>query len=346
MFSADEILVDIKVEDILKSVSEYDIFKKYCKQFEEINKSFCSEFYNDTRPSCRIRQSNKDKLYYIDYGSGDYLGCFDYVMKKYSCSLHEVLNIIANDFGLLKLNISKGKELLLGEPNNFTPKERVKSTITIQPREWSLVDEEYWTKRYSIPFDLLDKYNVIPCQHAYLHKGDKTITFTHSDENPIYAYKFEGENAFTYKIYFPLAKSRGRKWLFSGTSVTDIGGYKQLDKTGDILILTKSLKDCICYRLLGYNAISLQGEANKLEENLTKQLLRRFEEIIINYDNDDQGLKSARRIVDEYKFRYFTIPLKSGCKDLSEYIDKYGFSTAADLIDTIMNGRETRRGMV
>ena len=52
------------------------------------------------------------------------------------------------------------------------------------------------------------------------------------------------------------------QWLFNGGSAKDIEGYDQLSLNGDTLILTKSLKDCMCYRLLGYDAISLQGETN------------------------------------------------------------------------------------
>ncbi len=335
MFNADHINVDLKITDITNHLSEYDIFKKYCRNFDELNKSFCSEFYNDTRPSCRIKQNHNNKLNYVDYGNGDALGCFDYVMKKYFCTLSEALNIVANDFGLLKIRLKDKPKFILGEEHNYEAKAKPKSTITIESRDWNEVDFKYWNRFY-IPFSLLDEYNVIPCQHVYLHKGDRTIVFTYSESNPIYAYRFESEGKYSYKIYFPLAKDKARKWLFSGGLASDIEGYDQLDLHGDKLILTKSLKDCMSYRLLGYNAISLQGEANKLDNELVHKLLKRFNKIIINYDNDEQGIKSSQKLVRQYGFDNFIIPPESGFKDLSEYIETNGLEKGKMLLNELI----------
>ena len=44
---------DIKVrkhlttDDILAKISEYEIFKKYCSNFKEVNRAFCSELRKD-----------------------------------------------------------------------------------------------------------------------------------------------------------------------------------------------------------------------------------------------------------------------------------------------------------
>jgi hypothetical protein len=338
MFNADNVKIDLRIADIVCHVSEYDIFKRYCSGFEELNKSFCSEFYTDTRPSCRITQNANNKLNYVDYGNGDALGCFDYVMKKYCCNLVEALNIIANDFGILKIKTVDKPQFILGENSNIKPKVRPKSTITINPREWSDIDIQYWGAYYiSIP--ILNEYNVIPCQNVYLHKGDRTIVFTHSDDNPIYAYRFESEGKYSYKIYFPLAKDKSRKWLFSGGLSTDIEGYDQLELSGEKLILTKSLKDCMVYRVLGYNAISLQGEANRLDRDLVYKLLKRFDKIIINYDNDEQGIKSSDRLKRQYGFDSFIIPVETGFKDLSDYIKVNGLRSAEKLLNELIIGQ-------
>ena len=335
MFNADNVNVDLRTTDILAFISEYDIFKKYCRNFEELNKPFCSEFYADTRPSCYIGQNANNKINYTDYGTGDTYGCFDYVMKKYNCRLNEALNIVANDFGLLKIKTTVKPSFILGEENSLKPKPKVKSTITINPRDWSDVDANYWG-RYYLPFNILEEYNVIPCQNVYLHKGNRTIVFTHSDDNPIYAYRFTSEGKYSYKIYFPLSKDKSRKWLFSGGLATDIEGYDQLELSSELLILTKSLKDCMSYRLLGYNAISLQGEANKLSNDLVYKLLKRFDKIVVNYDNDEQGLSSTRRLVSQYGFDSFIIPQNTGFKDLSDYIEGNGLEKAKTLLNELI----------
>ena len=51
-------------EDILEKVSEYDIFKSYCENFEEINKPFCSSLRVDNNPGCRIYITKNEELRY------------------------------------------------------------------------------------------------------------------------------------------------------------------------------------------------------------------------------------------------------------------------------------------
>ncbi len=333
MFNADDIVISLSKDQIFEKISEYDIWKYYCKNFEEINKSFCSELYNDRNPSCRIQQLESGMLIYKDFGTGDTYTCFKYIMTKFGCNYHEALVIISNDFGLLKTSkIALKPSFILGrEELKLAIKPRVKSTISILARSWNLGDYNYWSK-YGISFDLLESYNVYPCKHVYLHKDDKTIIFTHTNSNPIYAYRFTGEDKYSYKIYKPLEPNKKYKWLFSGGSSTDIEGMDQLPLFGELLIITKSLKDCMVYSTLGYSAISLQGEGNKLDNQLVTKLLKRFTRIVVQYDNDEQGEKSAYKLQESYNFSIFTVPPISKCKDLAEYKQKYGFKETLRMV--------------
>jgi hypothetical protein len=54
------------------------------------------------------------------------------------------------------------------------------------------------------------------------------------------------------------------------------------------------------YRLLGYNAISLQSETTNLDESIVNELLSRFKTIIVNYDNDEEGIKNTLKIANVY----------------------------------------------
>lgn len=336
MFNADKINPDIDIKELFSKVSEYDIFKKYCTNFEEIDKSFLSEFYNDTNPGCRIYQNKNNKLYYKDFGNGDHLGCINYVMKKYYCNFKEALNIISNDFGLLTFNLKEKPEFILSETITNLNKPKFKPFITINSRNWNITDYNYWSK-YNITFDLLEKYDVIPCKNIYLHKLNKTIVFNNTDSNPIYAYRFTHEGKYSYKIYFPLNVNKKHKWLFSGGYSENIEGFDQLPLFGDLLIITKSLKDIICCKLCGYDAISLQGEANKLSIDLMNKLKKRFNNFILFYDNDEQGIKSAHKITSNYDFKSIIIPLEYDCKDLSELIAKNGLNEANVILNKLIN---------
>lgn len=336
MFTTDNIYLDISLKDIESKISDIDIFKKYCTGFQEINKDFKSEFYTDNNPSCRIYQKNNNRLAYKDFGgSGEHLNPYEYVMKKHTCTFKEALKIIANDFNLLKVGPVTKPSFILGE-FNIEVKKVEKSTISIVSRNWNLTDYKYWYNNYNITFDWLDSYEVIPCEYVYLHKGEKTIVFQNTKENPIYAYRFTIDGKYVYKVYFPLHPDKKRKWLFSGTSDC-IEGFDQLPYHDDLLIITKSLKDVICCRLCGYSAISLQGESNKLSKELVEKLKKRFKKFVIFYDNDNQGIISANKITENYGFKSIIIDPNDKSKDLSDYIKNNGLNQAKTMLNKLLN---------
>lgn len=334
MFNADNIIPNID-KRLIDNISDLELFKYYCSNFEEINKKFCSELRTDRNPSCYIYIKPNNKLAYKDFGSGEHYSPIEYIMKKYGLLYSECLNVIFNDFKLSNkiIPICKPENLIGYESVSDELKTPLKAKIYISSRNWRLCDNKYWGQYY-ITFDLLEKYNVIPCQKVFLYtKSDKMVEFSHRENNPIYAYKFiKPGGEISYKIYFPY-EEKHKKWLFSGGSSEDIEGYDELPWIGDLLILTKSLKDCMVYNILGYNAISLQGEANKVPKELIDKLLKRFNRIIVNYDNDEQGIKSSRKININYGFKEIFIPIESKCKDLSDYIKMYGIEKTKILLN-------------
>jgi DNA primase len=106
-------------------------------------------------------------------------------------------------------------------------------------------------------------------------------------------------------------------------------GWNQLEQKADILIVTKSLKDCMVWRLFGINAISPQSEVMFLNENQFELLTTRFDKIILNYDNDDQGLKSMKHFSQMYGIKSFIMP--DGIKDISDYISIEGYDKTKQL---------------
>jgi len=330
MFDFNNIDIQVTEQEILSKVSEFDIFKKYCSNFIELDKSFCSDLRYDKNPDCRIYISTNNRLYYKDFSSGEHLSCFHYIMKKYNCTYYEALNIISTDFNIKKITYSKNIVPLGIIPKSINPiGVKIKSSIEIKSQPWTIYDYNYWNQ-YNINFEILDLYNVFSCKYIFLIKGDKRYITEYKNNNPVYAYRFTNLNKYSYKVYRPLEPNKQFKWLFSGGVSSDIEGYDQLPLNGKILVLTKSLKDCMCYYTLGIPAISLQGEANKLEQDLVDKLLKRFDLIIVNYDNDPPGIKATESLVNQYKFKHFYIDDE---KDLSDYIKQFGIDKAKKLIN-------------
>jgi len=329
MFDFSNAELDITKEEILAKISEYQIFKYYCRNFEELDKSFLSEFYLDSNPSCRIYINNNNNLYYKDFGTGEHLSCFDYICKKYNITYYECLRVISNDFNIRSIKVNVEPSLIVSnDVLNIPVKPRIKSHIEIVSQNYTITDARYWSK-YHIPLQMLEDYDVFSARFVYLHTSKGSTVFEYKKSNPIYAYRFVGDNKYSYKIYFPLAE-RKYKWLFSGGSKDDIEGFDNLDMSGEYLILTKSLKDCMAYRLFGINAISLQGEANKLSSELVQKILKRYDKIILNYDNDDQGIKSAASLTQQYGFSSYIF---DDAKDLSDLIKDKGIRFAKKTLE-------------
>lgn len=327
MFDFESVEMQVTAEMILERISEEDIFRRYISNFQDINKSFCSELRIDSKPDCRIYVSSSNKLYYKDFANGDHLDCFYYVMKKFNCNYFEALNIIANDFNIKKLEYRD--KIIPGFVKKMDkPIRREKARIEIVSQPFNYVDYSYW-EQFGIDLELLNQYNVFSCKYVYLYKGINRYILEYNKKNPVYAYRFTRPDDYSYKIYKPLEPDKTKKWLFSGGASDDIEGYDQLNLHGDVLILTKSLKDCMCYRSMGYDAISLQGEGNKLEQELVNKLLNRFSKIIINYDQDPQGIISTNKLIEQYGFDHFYI---DNAKDLSDYIKAFGIDKAKRLI--------------
>lgn len=340
MLDFNDAQISLTADDILQKISEYDIFKFYCKNFIDIDKSFCSDLRIDNNPGCRIYLNSNNQLKYKDFASGDNYNCWNYVMNKFNCTYYEALNIISNDFNLSSIKTNIEPRLILTNDEFKTkiasiPKE--KSTITIVEQPWGITDYNYWNQ-FGITFDILDEYNVFSAKYVYLNKGSRRLTFEYKKSNPCYAYRFTGEGRYSYKIYFPNHPDKKYKWLFSGGSSSDIEGYDQLPLNGDILILTKSLKDVMVLNILGYNAISLQGEKNKLEFDIHNKLKKRFNKIISFYDNDNTGLEGANYLYNEYKIGMIFVPIKTNCKDISDYVKSSSLEDGKKLMKELLNG--------
>ncbi len=156
----------------------------------------------------------------------------------------------------------------------------------------------------------------------------------------MYAYKIFDK----FKIYRPYSEYRKDKWR-TNCSAIDIQGYEQLPKNGDLLIITKSLKDVMVLYELGYNAVALQSENDKLNHKIYKDLSERFKRIVILFDNDEPGKDSAIKLADEYNLEYIFIDSSIyslyNVKDISDYICVFGKNKTIELIKSLLKDETT-----
>lgn len=308
--------IRLKPSDILSKISEYDIFKYYCSNFKSIGVSFLSDLRKTDTPNCRIFFTHSNELKYHDFKLGETLNCWQYVMEKFGCNFNEALNIVSNDFC-----ISSGISYI--EPRVIVSNDEFKLKISNKPRErsrlevvrqpWNIYDANFWND-YLIDFTDLDYFNIVSAKQVLLYKGSSRFCFDYSKRSPRYGYLFKNCS----KAYAPYEKGAG-KWMYDGDE-NNVEGFEQLDESSDLLVITKGLKDVVLYHKLGINAIALPSETSKLTNKVVSYLLSRFGRIIINLDNDDQGVISTNKIVNEFGFHHYY--MDEDVKDPSDWVKK------------------------
>jgi hypothetical protein len=249
-------------------------------------------------------------------------------MRLFNCNFYEALNIIAKDFGLIEGTHQTSNFKIVPEL-----KESESAKIQVQIKEYTTEELEWWNQ-FGISKKYLKKYHVFSIQHVFLN-GE--LKFTSSKQCPIYGYYFgkdkNGDDKF--KIYFPFRKD----YRFIGNLTQKIlQGYKQLNKSSDLLIINKSMKDTMACRVLGYDSVSPNSETTFPNEKQIEEFKRRFKHILIVFDNDKPGLHNLWLVKRKYpELNYFWIPKSLGAKDLTDLIKLKGLEEVKKLVNQFMS---------
>lgn len=313
---------NITLDWILSKVTEYDIYAKYIGQFK-VGMIYNSPFRKDKNPSFGIYYSKRTKqLLFKDHGTGECGNVIKFVsLFTGKTEYNDILSNIVD-----KLNITNNTKLVSSK-QYIPPTETV---IGVVRQEFTDVDINYW-KQFNISINTLKKFNVNSIKY-YLCNG--IVKGTYKRENPMYAYKVYNN----FKIYRPLA-DKYTKWRNNLTDY-DIQGYEQLPQKGDILFITKSMKDVMCLHEMGYPAVSPSSESTFLPKDVLEQLKTRFKRIIILFDRDTSGVKRSRKLSRETGLEAMFINKKFKAKDVSDAVKANSFEEIKNwLNETIKNYR-------
>jgi len=325
--------LDLNKTYILSKVSEFQIFSYYCKNFKELNKRFSSELRTDNKPSCCIKAYSTG-LYYKDFTTEESFNCFTYIQVKFKLiynldiTFYEVLRIIANDFKIIR-NI---KDFRIEKSLNYVgiadKYDKTSKIIRIKERNWYKADT-YW-KDYHITKEILNFFNVKPLSNYWVADKKDILHLVYSYDKNVFdpCYSYEEGNGIR-KILRPY--STDFKWV-SNIPRNLYSGYKQINSTNikkNYLIVTSSLKDVMCWKIFGYDAIAPQSESIFLSYNAIELLKYKYNNIIVNYDNDNTGLKRMQNIVEEFPDVKRFITNK---KDISDNIYYQGLSKTEFLV--------------
>lgn len=319
MYNSDKLITPTK-EFILKRTTEYDIYSYYLGFEFKIGKPFNSPFREDRNPSFSIFKTLDGTLLYKDFSTGEAGDCIKFVKILFLYHYYkDALRQIYIDIIDKKLKRSEEGENI----QRSKPKRRKK--IGIRRRRYNKEDYLYW-ESYGISKETLKHFEVYAVDHVWV---ENKLILNYKKDNPIYAYKVFN----SFKIYKPKEK-KSYKFL-TNCSMFDIQGLPQLEESGELLIITKAMKDVMCLYELGYKSIAPNGENHSIPEYVMHQLKNKFSNILVLYDNDKAGHEGAEKLQETYGLRPIFIPDEYDCKDISDFIQNYGVDKAKILLSEI-----------
>lgn len=333
--------IPLEVEEILKRVSQEDIFKIIIKEEIVLDKGalYKAPYRADTIGECYFMEY-EGIIYFVDFADGEGVkpsnSAIFFLMKCLRLPFKETLEYINNHFNLGLGNSSHElKEATIEHSiilkEKFCESIKINKSITYATRKFNDKDRQFWSK-YGISKQNLIDDKVIPIA-AYIAYSRKNEMFSITPFDIAYAYTdFSGQESEyeKVKIYRPYAQVRESKW-FTNCNQDDIGSHLHLPMKGKLLIITKSYKDCRVLRNHGLASIWLQNEGQIPSTKVLKAYATRFEKIIIWFDNDQTGITKGRILTDiinsffpNKTIQIFLPPklLKEGIKDPSDCIDK------------------------
>lgn len=334
-----ELETNITKEFILSKISQEQIFEHYGISVKK--GLFCSPsiIRVDKQPTCSFYKNNKGDLIYKDF-AGPSFNVFSLVMFLFNCSYYKALKIIANDFNLVSFPKIE-KNIAKIEYTGTIIKETEKSKITVEIKDFTEKELEWWNS-FGISLKTLEKFKVYSIKSIFLN-GNYFDSST--EKTPVYGYfgGFDSNSDELWRLYFPTK----RKFRFlSNWSSTQWQGSKQLPKDGDHCIISKALKDVMCLYEFGFIATAPTSENIIITEAKYNKLKDKFKTIIVFFDNDLAGVRSAKKYKKAFPEIRCVFIKRSFAKDISDMYKKVSTSVfwkVVEELNTIVLDKEIRK---
>ena len=287
-----------------------------------------SPLRSDSSPTCSFYKKSNGPLMFKDF-RGDFCGdCISVVMYKFNCNYTNALKIICNDFNLIS-NINYNKNSPLIEYSNNILSDYKESDIQIQKQDF-LEFELIWWSQYGITEEILKKFRVFSCKNIFLNSK----LFSSSNVNKLTFGYYGGvkEDLQRWRIYFP----NNNKYRFiSNWKSKHLQGAHMVNKDGgDLIVITKSLKDVMTLYSLGITSVAPISENCFVSEDQYDKLKLKFKNIILFYDNDLPGITSMNKIRKKFSdVIIFYIPKIYEAKDISDFYKKHGGNLTKEFIN-------------
>jgi hypothetical protein len=308
--------ITMSLRDLLDKLDDYDIYSYYIGPFKPKQLMNSPLRPDDKIPSFAIFPSKTGDLLFKDHGTGEAGNALKFVKLIRGIQTREELE---RELLAIVRRMNPNQTI-----RTSTTCPRVSSGVTdigIVRQPFNAVDKQYW-KQFHISIDTLKKFNVFSIKYFLCNS---VVRGTYKETSPMYAYKVYDK----FKIYRPLA-SKYTKWRTNLTN-RHVQGLAELPQEGgNLLIITKSLKDVMCLYEMGYYAIAASSETTFIPEDILQNLRSKWKHIVILYDRDRTGMSRARQYSKQYKFDAVFVHKKFKAKDISDAVRDNGFHTVKE----------------
>ena len=313
----------MSLKDLLDKLTDYDIYSYYVGQFK-IGKLFNSPLRSDDKnPSFAIFKGMNGGLFFKDHGSGEGGNAIKFVKLYKNINTkdeleRELLRIVR------KMNPNSGNAI---RTYSYSV-DSGPTDIGIVRQPFTDVDKQYW-KQFHISIDTLCKFQVFSIKYFLCNR---VVRGTYKETSPMYAYKVDDK----FKIYRPLA-SKYTKWRTNLTN-RNVQGLSELPvEGGNLLIITKSLKDVMCLYEMGFNAIAASSETTFIPDDILDSLRHKWKNVIMLYDRDKTGMLESRKYSKQYKLDALFVHKRFKAKDISDAVKDNSYNEVKQwLTQTLM----------
>jgi hypothetical protein len=331
---------------IFSKIDPLLIFKYYIKDDFILGRPFSSPLRTDNIPSFSIYRNKNGEILYNDFVAGGG-NCIRFVKELFGYNTYyEAKSKIAVDFGFYEKYIisskitvddkeEKDRDIITSKQKKVEERKGI-IKLDVKIRTWEHKDINYW-KTYGISIKTLKEYDVHPISYVFIRNNIKE--FIIRADSLAYVFIERKDGNVTKKIYQPFSKNY--KWI-NNHDFSVWQGWCKLSDSGDILIITKSLKDVMSIKEnIGYDAVSLQQENAKAKEQVVNELKSRFGKIYVLYDNDfdkeiNWGEKFGTEFTKIHDLININIPLEYMSKDFSDLIKNIGCKKACEVLKNLI----------
>lgn len=325
-------------KNILKKISEYDIYRYYLGYDFTPKKSLISPFRSETKGSFNIYYNESGYLRHLDFGDTYYKGnCFQFVQQLYGLDYNNALKKINHDFnlglgGYTNSSVDYGSIIKsFSKPISYSDESYSKRvTIHVQARSFTKSELSYWNQ-YGMSQQDLEKENIYSVDKLYLN--GKYIGNYKDELRFAYLFKDDNKESHYFKIYQPF--SENYKWI-SNVPVKLPLGIKTLPRKSNKLIIAKSKKDKMIIQKIHPDVYEVQKEGPEcISEELNNLFDEWYDDKYIFYDNDETGMK-ASIAMNNLGYKWINIPneyKELNIKDPGDLLEYFGVEEGMKLLD-------------